>query len=208
MFVRLFSHQFSKGNIFFCKFPCVQSSSSRKGSTSKVKNLLCKFLLFFKRWPWMGGINENAHLCSLNVYQCPWNLYKVQMLPGFDYTFCVMANFAFKPRGYKTFFMLNWVEHEILNAHKYKKYQEVRPFLGADNPRMLFFPLIQVKMPTIVGILTYMSGKIFKLNWVEHKKSFYSLGPRLIQWFYNVFFLFVFLHKKYANRCDSDQAVS
>ena len=26
----------------------------------------------------------------------------------------------FRPRGYKTFFMLNSVEHEILNAHKYK----------------------------------------------------------------------------------------
>ena len=25
------------------------------------------------------------------------------------------------PRGYKTFSMLNSVEHEILNAHKYKK---------------------------------------------------------------------------------------
>ena len=25
-----------------------------------------------------------------------------------------------KPRGYKTFFMLNSTEHEILNAHKYK----------------------------------------------------------------------------------------
>ena len=24
------------------------------------------------------------------------------------------------PRGYKTFFMLNSVEHEIFNAHKYK----------------------------------------------------------------------------------------
>ena len=24
------------------------------------------------------------------------------------------------PRGYKTFFILNSVEHEILNAHKYK----------------------------------------------------------------------------------------
>ena len=26
----------------------------------------------------------------------------------------------FRARGYKTFFMLNSVEHEILNAHKYK----------------------------------------------------------------------------------------
>ena len=37
-------------------------------------------------------------------------------------------------RGYKTFFMLNSVEHA-------------------------FSPLINVKMPTIVGILTFMSGK-------------------------------------------------
>ena len=25
-----------------------------------------------------------------------------------------------RPRGYKTFFVLNSIEHEILNAHKYK----------------------------------------------------------------------------------------
>ena len=25
-----------------------------------------------------------------------------------------------RPRGYKTFFLLNSVEHEILNAHKYR----------------------------------------------------------------------------------------
>ena len=30
---------------------------------------------------------------------------------------------------------------------------------GSDKPRMLFFPLINVKMPTIVGILTFMSRK-------------------------------------------------
>ena len=27
---------------------------------------------------------------------------------------------AVRPRAYKTFFILNSVEHEILNAHKYK----------------------------------------------------------------------------------------
>ena len=47
--------------------------------------------------------------------------------------------------------MLNSVEYEILNAHKYK-ISEIRLFLGSDKPRMLFFPLINVKMPTIVGI--------------------------------------------------------
>ena len=43
------------------------------------------------------------------------------------------------PRGYKTFFMLNLVEHEILNAHKYKKYQEIQLFSGSYKPRMVFF---------------------------------------------------------------------
>ena len=64
-------------------------------------------------------------------------------------------------RGYKTFFMLNSVEREILNAHKYKKYQEIRLFLGSGKPTVLFFPLINVNMPTIVGILTFMSRKNF-----------------------------------------------
>ena len=34
-----------------------------------------------------------------------------------------------RPRGYKTFFHVNSAEHEILNAHKYKKkYQEFQLF--------------------------------------------------------------------------------
>ena len=40
---------------------------------------------------------------------------------------------------------------------------------------MLFFPLIHVKMPTIVGILTFMSRKNF--TQVEHEKSFITSGP-------------------------------
>ena len=42
---------------------------------------------------------------------------------------------------------------------------------------MLFFPLINVKMPTIVGILTFMSRKNIVLSWVEHEKSFITSGP-------------------------------
>ena len=40
-----------------------------------------------------------------------------------------------------------------------------------------FFPLINVKMPTIVGILTFMSEKSFNLSSVEHEKSFITSGP-------------------------------
>ena len=34
-------------------------------------------------------------------------------------------------------------------------------------------------MPTIVGILTFMSRKKFMLSWVEHEKSFITSGPGL-----------------------------
>ena len=79
-------------------------------------------------------------------------------------------------RGYKTFFVLNSVENEISNAHRYKKYQEIRLFLGSDKPRMLFFPLINVKMPNIVGILTFMNRKSFSVE--LSMKKFYKLGTR------------------------------
>ena len=42
---------------------------------------------------------------------------------------------------------------------------------------MLFFPLINVKMPTIVGILTFMSRKKFMLSSVEHEKRLMTSGP-------------------------------
>ena len=38
------------------------------------------------------------------------------------------VGFVTWPRGYKYFFMLISVEYEILNAHKYKKYGEIRLF--------------------------------------------------------------------------------
>ena len=52
-------------------------------------------------------------------------------------------------------------------------------FSYSDKPRMLFFLFINVKMPTIVGILTFMSRKNFMLNRVEHEKSFITSGPEL-----------------------------
>ena len=55
-------------------------------------------------------------------------------------------------------------EHGILNASKYKEFQETQLFSGSDKPIMLFFMLINFKMPTIVGILTFMSRKIFMLS--------------------------------------------
>ena len=56
--------------------------------------------------------------------------------------------------------MLNSAEHEFLNAHKYKNIRyKFSFFSGSDQTRMLFFLLLNVKMPTIIGILTLMNWK-------------------------------------------------
>ena len=43
----------------------------------------------------------------------------------------------------------------------YIKYQEIKHCPGSDKSRMLFFLLINVEMPTVVGILTFMSRQKF-----------------------------------------------
>ena len=60
-------------------------------------------------------------------------------------------------RGYKTFPMLNSAEHEILNAHTYKNIKKFIIFQAQISLECYFFLLINVKMPTIVGILTFMN---------------------------------------------------
>ena len=47
------------------------------------------------------------------------------------------TNFNTWPRGYKTYFTLNSVEHEILNAHKDKKIKKFG-ILGSD--KLAIFP--------------------------------------------------------------------
>ena len=60
-------------------------------------------------------------------------------------------------------FMLSSAEHEILNAHKYKNIKKFGIFLAQVSLECYFslLMLINVKMPTIVGILTFMSRKNF-----------------------------------------------
>ena len=49
---------------------------------------------------------------------------------------------------------------------------------------VVFIMLTNVKMPTMVGILTFMSMINFMLSWVEHDKSFITSRPDniRIQW--------------------------
>ena len=60
-------------------------------------------------------------------------------------------------KGYKTVFILNSVEHENSTAQKKLKYQQMKKFLALNFSNVVFIMLINVKMPTIVGILTFMS---------------------------------------------------
>ena len=59
--------------------------------------------------------------------------------------------------------MLDSAEHKILNAHEYM-YKNIKKaiFSSSDKPRMLFFLLIYVKMPTFVENLIEIW--VFKKN--------------------------------------------
>ena len=50
-------------------------------------------------------------------------------------------------------------------------------FLALSLSDVVFIMLINVKMPTIVGILTFMSRIKSVLSWVEYEKSFITSGP-------------------------------
>ena len=60
--------------------------------------------------------------------------------------------------------MLNSTEHEISTAHKKVIYRQMKEFLALSLSDVVFIMLINVKMPTIVGILTFMSRINFVLS--------------------------------------------
>ena len=76
--------------------------------------------------------------------------------------------------------MLNSVQHEILNAHKYENINKFSIFQAQISLESYFFLLINVKMSTNVGILTFMSRTNFMLRGVEHEKKFYNLGASFV----------------------------
>ena len=58
------------------------------------------------------------------------------------------------PRAHKKI-MLNSTKHKISTSHKLKCWKT--QILDALKLKDVFIPLINVKMPTIVGILTFLS---------------------------------------------------
>ena len=74
-----------------------------------------------------------------------------------------------RPKDYKTFFMLNSTEHEISSALGNYIFRKTKIFLTLKLLDVVFILLINVKMPTIVGILTFMSRINFMLKSFEHE---------------------------------------
>ena len=60
-------------------------------------------------------------------------------------------------------------------AHK-NTYRQIRKCLTLSLSDVVFIMLINVKMPTIVGILTFMSRINFVLSWLSMKKSLITSG--------------------------------
>ena len=70
--------------------------------------------------------------------------------------------------------MLSWVEHG-------KSFRTSGPdIITMLKRRKCYFSRFNVKIPTTVGILTFISRKIFMLSWIKHETSFITTGSDII----------------------------
>ena len=118
-----------------------------------------------------------------------WNIFLFQRNKAYNFLWielrCLLSSLSYWPmvtwpQDYKTFSMLDWTKQEISTAHKIKKCRQVKKYPALSLSDVVFIMLINVKMPTVVGILAFMSRIIFVLSWVEHEKSFITSMPVLI----------------------------
>ena len=68
-----------------------------------------------------------------------------------------------RPRGHKTFSISTQLSMKFQLLIKIK-YRQIKKFLALNLLDIVFIMLINVKMPTIVGILTFMSRINFVLS--------------------------------------------
>ena len=74
------------------------------------------------------------------------------------------------PEVIELFFMVNSYEPEISTADENLKCWERKIFLPLKLSDVVIILLINVKMPTIVGISTFISRINLMLIWVENEK--------------------------------------
>ena len=88
--------------------------------------------------------------------------------------------------------MLNSTEHEISTSHKKLKCFKINTLFAFKLSNIIFIMLINLKMPTIVGIFTFTRMINYMLISVEHER-FISLVPEplisgIFQWNMVLFF--------------------
>ena len=95
----------------------------------------------------------------------------------------VNRNSSNHAQDYKTFVMLSSAEHKVSTTHRNNNVEKWSFFLAFNTSGVVFIMLINVKMPTgvgiftlmsrinFVGIFTFMSRINHMLSWVEHEKS-------------------------------------
>ena len=76
----------------------------------------------------------------------------------------ILIRSVFWPQGYKTFFMLNSAEHEMFMLINLKLLTMPNSFLLNIAEHENFSLLINMKMPTIVGIFIFISRENFMLS--------------------------------------------
>ena len=118
---------------------------------------------------------------------------------GFLWHWLQIAN-VFWPRGYKTCFMLNSAEHKICLANKSQTTNNYKFFLAKHSWAWKVSLLINMKMPTIVGIFTFISRENFMLSRAEHEKRFITWRPVLC--LIAVFGLFEFYRDTFTDKVE------
>ena len=68
------------------------------------------------------------------------------------------------------------MSHNKIKCIRILKYRQMKKFLALSLSDVVFIMLINVKMPTSVGILIFMSRINFVLSCVEHEKGFIASG--------------------------------
>ena len=87
------------------------------------------------------------------------------------------------PEIIKRFHMLNSPEHEICPANKFLKLLTIANSFLITYLSMKNSLLINMKMPTIIGIFIFINRENFMLNPVLHKRNFITSGPNKRLWY-------------------------
>ena len=125
-------------------------------------------------WSYNLNLRLNIYNRAVNLaiyFEVCYSLILRFMLDSAEHETC--RNLSYRPRD---FFILNSNELEISTHKCLNAENEEIFFLILELSDVVFMPLITVKTPTIVGILTFMSWRSLKLSRVERHNVHILVG--------------------------------